>query len=147
MDQTYPEGTFEPIPDYAYKLTARGHQLAWEYDKAQMQLNFAYRHGLASQAHLTAKQAEVNQKLARWEQHLDRHIATVKQRNPSPDPRKVGGIYWCAYWAHWYVVLDISRDLYGHMRWITVYAPDVDQAPRTHCTAWYPRDQVLWEPA
>jgi hypothetical protein len=55
-------------------------------------------------------------------------------------PRRVGGRYWCGYWAEAYLVLELD----WVSGWVTVQWADGRLG--RHCTGWDPdRDRVLQE--
>lgn len=56
-----------------------------------------------------------------------------------PEPRKVGGTYWCGYWNKIYTVTHLQG------MWIT--GRWEDGSPMHHCTAWdWRRDRIISEP-
>lgn len=74
--------------------------------------------------------------------------ASLKTGIHTFDPRKVGGVYYNAYWRHWYVVTDIVLPTLPGSIQITEYAPDSDSRQRTHMTAWdKDRDRILVDPS
>ena len=61
----------------------------------------------------------------------------------SADPRRVGGVYRCAYWQQTYEVLATERRdgvAWFRVRW-------ADGGVTVHCTAWDRRDRVVSQPS